>query len=423
MEVNSTEIEFELATSIRPRSEILADIRARMAEIPGALTSVGQPISHRIDHLLSGVQAQVAIKIFGDDLDTLREKAEAIRAIVAAIPGFTDVQTEHQTLIPQIHVRIDRGKAALFGLRPGEVARYAELALRGSVVTEVLEGQRSYNVTLRLPDSARCDVESIRQIPIDTLNGRIVPLGLVADVEEAMGPNMVNRENGQRRTYVSANVAGRDLVGAVEEARQKITTDVDLPTGYFISYGGQFESQASASRLLLLLGLASFTGMFLVLYLQFRSVNLALQVMLNIPLAFIGSIVGVWFFSDRTVSIASMVGFIALTGIAARNGIMMISHYLHLMREEGERFDQKMIIRGTQERIIPVLMTALTAGFALVPLLLGAGQPGREILHPVAVVIFFGLFSSTLLDLTVRPLIFWKFGRRAAEQHLNPNQP
>ena len=423
MEVNSTEIEFELATSNRPRSEILADIRARMAEIPGALTSVGQPISHRIDHLLSGVQAQVAIKIFGDDLETLREKAEATRAIVASIPGFTDVQTEHQTLIPQIHVRIDRGKAALFGLRPGEVARYAELALRGSVVTEVLEGQRSYNVTLRLPDSARRDVESIRQIPIDTLNGRIVPLGLVADVEEAMGPNMVNRENGQRRTYVSANVAGRDLVGAVEEARQKITTDVDLPTGYFISYGGQFESQASASRLLLLLGLARFTGMFLVLYLQFRSVNLALQVMLNIPLAFIGSVVGVWFFSDRTVSIASMVGFIALTGIAARNGIMMISHYLHLMREEGENFDQKMIIRGTQERIIPVLMTALTAGFALVPLLLGAGQPGREILHPVAVVIFFGLFSSTLLDLTIRPLIFWKFGRRAAEQHLNPNQP
>ncbi|MFZ9919729.1 MAG: efflux RND transporter permease subunit [Terrimicrobiaceae bacterium] len=423
MEVNSTEIEFELAPSDRPRSEILSSIRARMAEIPGVLTSVGQPISHRIDHLLSGVQAQVAIKIFGDDLETLREKAEAIRAIVAGIPGFADVQAERQTLIPQIHVRINRDKAALFGLRPGEVARYAELALRGSSVTKVLEGQRSHDVTLRLPDSSRTDLESIRQIPIDTLNGQLVPLGLVADVEEAMGPNMVNRENGQRRIYVSANVAGRDLVGAVEEARQKIATEVDLPIGYFISYGGQFESQASASRLLLLLGLASLTGMFLVLYLQFRSINLALQVMLNIPLAFIGSVVGVWFFSDKTVSIASMVGFIALTGIAARNGIMMISHYLHLLREEGESFDQKMILRGTQERIIPVLMTALTAGFALVPLLLGAGQPGREILHPVAVVIFFGLFSSTLLDLTIRPLVFWKFGRRAAEQHLNPNQP
>jgi Cu(I)/Ag(I) efflux system membrane protein CusA/SilA len=238
-----------------------------------------------------------------------------------------------------------------------------------------------------------------------------------------MGPNMVNRENGQRRIYVSANVADRDLVSAVEEARKKIAAEVELPTGYFITYGGQFESQANASRLILLLGAASFLAMFLVLYLQFQSVSLALQVMLNIPLAFIGAVLGIWFFSDRTVSIASMVGFIALTGIAARNGIMMVSHYLHLLREEGESFDQKMILRGTQERIIPVLMTALTAGFALIPLLLGAGQPGREILHPVAVVIFFGLFSSTLLDLTVRPLIFWKFGRQAAEQNLKHGIP
>ena len=421
-EVNSAEIEFELAPSKRPRAEILAEIRAKLAEIPGVFTSVGQPISHRIDHLLSGVQAQVAIKIFGDDLETLRDKAAQIRDIVAGVPGFTDVQAERQTLIPQVHVRINREKAALFGLRPGEVARYAELALRGSAVTKVLEGQRSYDVTLRLPDSARTDIDSIRKIPIDTLSGQLVPLGLVADVDEAMGPNMVNRENGQRRIYVSANVAGRDLVSAVEEARQKISAEVELPTGYFLTYGGQFESQATASRLILLLGAASFAGMFLVLYLQFQSVSLALQVMLNIPLAFIGAVIGIWFFSDRTVSIASMVGFIALTGIAARNGIMMLSHYLHLLREEGESFDQKMIIRGTQERIIPVLMTALTAGFALIPLLLGAGQPGREILHPVAVVIFFGLFSSTLLDLTIRPLVFWTFGRRAAEKQLNPTQ-
>ena len=413
-EVNSAEIEFELDPSRRPRSEILAEIRAKLAEIPGVFTSVGQPISHRIDHLLSGVQAQVAIKVFGDDLDTLREKAAEIREIVSGIEGFTDVQAERQTLIPQVHVRINRDKAALFGLRPGEVARYAELALRGSSVTRVLEGQRSYDVTLRLPDSARSDIEAIRKIPIDTINGQLVPLGLVADVEEAMGPNMVNRENGQRRIYVSANVAGRDLVSAVEEARAKINAEVEMPTGYFTTYGGQFESQSSASRLILLLGAASFIAMFLVLYLQFQSISLALQVMLNIPLAFIGAVLGIWFFSDRTVSIASMVGFIALTGIAARNGIMMISHYLHLLREEGESFDQKMILRGTQERIIPVLMTALTAGFALIPLLLGAGQPGREILHPVAVVIFFGLFSSTLLDLTVRPLVFWKFGRSAA---------
>lgn len=412
-EVNSTEIEFELARSDRSRADILTDIRRRLAEIPGVFTGVGQPISHRIDHLLSGVQAQIAIKIFGDDLATLRAKAETIRAVVADIPGMVDVQVERMTLIPQVHVRINRERAALHGLRPGEVARYAELALRGRAITRVVEGQRFYDVVLRLPDSARTDLEAIRSIPIDTPNGRLVPLGLIADVEEAMGPNMINREDGQRRIYVSANVSGRDLVGVVEEARRRIATEVELPKGYYVTYGGQFESQAGASRLILFLSCVSFAGMFLVLFLQFRSVSLALQVMMNIPLALIGSVIGVALLSDGTFSIATMVGFIALTGIAARNGIMMISHYLHLMRHEGEKFDQAMILRGTQERIIPVLMTALTAGFALVPLLLGAGQPGREILHPVAVVIFSGLFSSTLLDLTVRPLVFWKFSRRS----------
>lgn len=419
-EVNSAEIEFELAPSKRSRTEILADIRERLAQIPGVFTSVGQPISHRIDHLLSGVQAQIAIKLFGDDLGVLREKAEAIRAVVADIPGMADVQVERMTLIPQVHVRVNRERAALHGLRPGEVARYAELALRGRAVTRVIEGRRFYHVVLRLPDSARTDLEAIRAIPIDTPSGRLVPLGLVSDVEEAMGPNMVNREDGQRRIYVSANAAGRDLVGVVEEARARIATEVGLPEGYYVTYGGQFESQAGASRLILFLSGLSFAAMFLVLFLQFRSVSLALQVMMNIPLAFIGSVIGVALLSDRTFSIATMVGFIALTGIAARNGIMMISHYLHLMQHEGEKFDQAMILRGTQERIIPVLMTALTAGFALVPLLLGAGQPGREILHPVAVVIFCGLFSSTLLDLTVRPLVFWKFSRRSLKRLLPP---
>ncbi len=417
-EVNSTEIEFELASSDRSRAEILADIRDRLAEIPGVFTGVGQPISHRIDHLLSGVQAQIAIKLFGDDLATLRANAEAIRAVVADIPGMVDVQVERMTLIPQVHVRVNRERAALHGLRPGEVARYAELALRGRAITRVVEGQQFYDVVLRLPDSARTDLEAIRSIPIDTPNGRLVPLDLVADVEEAMGPNMVNREDGQRRIYVSANASGRDLVGVVEEARRRIAAEVELPEGYYVTYGGQFESQAGASRLILFLSCISFAAMFLVLYLQFRSISLALQVMMNIPLAFIGSVIGVALLSHGTFSIATMVGFIALTGIAARNGIMMISHYLHLMQHEGESFDHAMILRGTQERIIPVLMTALTAGFALVPLLLGAGQPGREILHPVAVVIFSGLFSSTLLDLTVRPLVFWKFSRRSVARLL-----
>jgi len=415
-EVNSTEIEFELASSNRSREAILADIRSKLAEIPGVFTGVGQPISHRIDHLLSGVQAQIAIKLFGDDLAVLREKAEAIRAVIAEVPGIADAQVERMTLIPQVHVRVDRERAALHGLRPGDVARYAELALRGRAVTRVVEGQRYHDVVLRLPDSSRADLEAIRAIPIDTHNGKLIPLGLVADVEEAKGPNMVNREDGQRRIYISANSAGRDLVSVVEEARRRIAESVQLPEGYYLTYGGQFESQAEASRLILFLSCISFAAMFLVLFLQFRSVSFALQVMMNIPLAFIGAVLGVYFLAGGTFSIASMVGFIALTGIAARNGIMMISHYLHLMEHEGEKFDKAMIVRGTQERIIPVLMTALTAGFALVPLLMGAGQPGREILHPVAVVIFSGLFSSTLLDLTVRPLVFWKFSRRSVER-------
>ena len=414
MEVNTTEIEFELDPSARSKAEILADIRARLATLPGVGVSVGQPISHRIDHILSGVQAQIAIKIFGDDLGVLRRLAGEVRDAVIAVPGMADVQVERVTLVPQIHVRFDRAKCAAYGLRPGEAARYTELAIKGATVTEVLEGQRTFDVVLRLTDEARQDLEAIRSIPVDTLAGQLVPLGLIAEVSEAMGPNMINRENAQRRIYVSANAAGRDLVTVVREAQAAVTERVTLPEGYYVTYGGQFESEAGAARLILLLGGLSLVAMFFVLYMQFQSGAFAAQVMLNIPLAFVGAVFGVKFFSGGVLSVASMVGFIALTGIAARNGIMMISHYLHLMREEGMPFGREMIVRGTQERVVPVLMTALTAGLALLPLLLGAGQPGKEILHPVAVVIFCGLFTSTLLDLLVRPMVFWQFGGRAS---------
>jgi CzcA family heavy metal efflux pump len=414
LEVNTTEIEFELDASARSKAEILADIRARLATLPGVGVSVGQPISHRIDHILSGVQAQIAIKIFGDDLGVLRRLAGEVRDAVIAVPGMADVQVERVTLVPQIHVRFDRAKCAAYGLRPGEAARYTELAIKGAAVTEVVEGQRTFDVVLRLTDEARQDLDAIRSIPVDTLAGQLVPLGLIAEVSEAMGPNMINRENAQRRIYVSANAAGRDLVTVVREAQAAVAEKVALAEGYYITYGGQFESEAGASRLILLLGALSLVAMFFVLYMQFQSGAFAAQVMLNIPLAFVGAVFGVKFFSGGVLSVASMVGFIALTGIAARNGIMMISHYLHLMREEGMPFGREMIVRGTQERVVPVLMTALTAGLALLPLLLGAGQPGKEILHPVAVVIFCGLFTSTLLDLLVRPLVFWQYGQRAS---------
>jgi len=417
--VHSSEIEVELKESGRRREDILNDIRAQLEVIPGLGINIGQPISHRIDHLLSGVRAQVAIKIFGEDLTTLRAKAEELRALMAGIPGVVDLQAEQQVLVPQTHIRLDRAQAAKYGVMIGEVAEMSELALQGRVVSQVLEGQKTFDVVLRLADQARNSPEAIAALPVDTTAGGLVPLGLLAQVEEAKGPNIIVREGVQRRIVVQANVSGRDLVAVVQEIQRAAAEKLRLPAGYYLVYGGQFESQASASRLIAFLSVFSIAGMFLVLYAHFRSAMFAAQIMLNLPFAFIGSVVGVWL-SGGVFSIATLVGFITLTGIAARNGIMMISHYLHLMEHEGERFDLRMIIRGTQERLVPVLMTALTAALALVPLILAAGEPGREILHPVAVVIFSGIFSSTLLDLVVTPLVFWKFGRNSVARLL-PN--
>lgn len=409
--VYATELEATLLPSERSRAEVFADIRDKLASIPGISVEVGQPISHRIDHMLSGVQAQIAIKLFGPDLNVLRAKAEEIKATMEAVPGVVDLAIEKQVLIPQLHVLVNREEAAARGLMPGEVARYAQMAMQGETVGAVLDGERSHDIVMRLKDDARDSAEAIRQIPIDTEDDHLVPLGLVADIEEAKGANLINRENAQRRIVIQANSSARDLVGVVGQIKTAITEKVALPEGYYIVYSGQFESQASASKMIGLLSLLSLLGMFIVLYAHFKSVNLSIQVMLAIPLAFVGAAIGIWL-SGGIFSIATLVGFITLTGIAARNGIMMIAHYLHLMEHEGEKFDLNMIYRGTAERIIPVMMTALTASLALVPILLAAGQPGREIIYPVAVVIFSGLFTSTLLDLTVRPLLFWRFGRK-----------
>lgn len=410
--VHSNEIEVELKKSARSREEILADLRGKLDQIPGIAVNIGQPISHRIDHMLSGVRAQIAVKIFGNDLGVLRQKAEEIRVTMEDIPGIVDLSVEKQVLIPQIHVRINRDQAIKYGVMPGEIAEYAELAMQGKTVSQIVDGQKTYDVVMRLEDRARGDAEAIKQIPVDTLSGNIIPLGQLASIEEAKGPNIINRENVQRRIVIQANVADEDLVGTVKKLQSAIQEKVHLPAGYFITYGGQFESQASASRLISILSLFSLAGMFVVLFMHFKSVNLACQVMLSIPLAFIGAVAGVWL-AGGVFSIATMVGFVTLTGIAARNGIMMIAHYLHLMEVEGENFDLNMIYRGTSERLVPVLMTAFTASLALIPLVIAADEPGREILHPVAVVIFSGLFSSTLLDLTVRPLIFWRYGKKA----------
>lgn len=419
--VHYSEIDVDFKPSSRPREAILSDIRERLSQLPGVSVSVGQPISHRLDHLLSGVRAQLAIKIFGPDLAVLRQKAGELEAAIADIPGLVDLQTERQVLVPQLQVRVDRQKAALYGLTPGGLNEWLETALSGRIVGQVLEGQFSYDLVVRLPESIRGNPDAIRRLLIDTPAGVKVPLEAVARVNETWGPNQVQHEDAQRRIVVSANVAGRDLGAVVQEVETRVTEAVELPAGYFVSYGGQFESQRSASRTLGLLSILAFAAMFTVLFAHFRSIAIVLQILINIPLALIGAVLAV-LLTGGVFSIATLVGFITLTGIVSRNTIMMISHYLHLLRVEGESFNREMIIRGSLERLVPVLMTALTAGLALVPLALAKGQPGKEILYPVATVILGGLLTTTLLDMLVTPAVFWLFGRSAAERTIQERE-
>ena len=419
--VNTTELEVSLEPSSRGKEEIMTDIREKLGSIPGVITNIGQPISHRIDFITSGIRAEIAIKIFGDDLNVLRVKAEEAQNLIKNVDGIADLQTEQQLLIPQLHVIFDRDKARQHGVMIGEAAGHAELALQGQTVTSIIDGNRLFDVVLRLNDAAREDKEAIGKIPFDTLRGNVVPLELFADIEEAKGPNLINREGVNRRMVVQANTQGRDVVSVVQDIQMILDDRLTLPSGYYISYGGQFESQVSAQRNILTLSIFSLLGMFLALYTHFRSVSLTLQVMLSIPLSFVGAVIGVYL-SGGVFSIATMVGFITLTGITSRNGIMMISHYLHLMKYEGENFDLKMLRRGTQERLVPVLMTALTALMALTPLVLAAGETGKEILSPVAIVIFSGLFSSTLLNLIVTPIVFWRFGKKASVSYLSQKE-
>jgi Cu(I)/Ag(I) efflux system membrane protein CusA/SilA len=416
--VHSSEIDVDFKDGGRPRSEVLSEIRSKIDAVPGIFSNIGQPISHRLDHLLSGVRAQIAIKIFGADLKILRSKASEVFSAIEKTDGLVDLQIEQQVLIPQVKIQIMREEAGRFGIVPGEISETLEKALNGEVIAQVLEQQRTYNVFMRFDDNSRSNIDSIKSTVLKIMpDGQKIRLESVADVYEAEGPNQINRENAQRRIVVSANTSGRDIDSIVTELKTKIANGVAVPDGYFIQFGGQFESQRSASRLILLLGILSLVGIFVVLYAHFKSGFIAFQIMLNIPMALIGSLVAIYL-TDRTFSIATMVAFVTLCGIASRNGIMMISHYLHLMKYEGETFSREMVIRGSLERLIPVLMTALTAVLGLMPLVLAAGEPGKEILHPVAVVIVGGLVSSTILDMFVTPTVFYKFGRKSAEANI-----
>ncbi len=413
---HSSEIDVDLKESERSKEEVLHDIRDKLAVFP-VVVNIGQPISHRLDHLLSGVRAQIAIKLFGNDLSTLRSKAEEVRSVISAIPGAVDVSVEKQTLIPQIPIRIDREAAVRYGITPGEIVEYLETALNGKVVGQILKGQATYALILKADSVTHSGLEDISNLFIPGPHSTLIPLRNVATIEVGSGANVINHENSQRRIVIQANVEGRSLGDVVGEMQKAIKEKVTFPEGFFVNFSGQFESQQSASRLIGILSLFSLAAMFLVLYTHFRSSRIVLQVLLNIPLALIGSVIAI-LLTDRTISIASLVGFITLTGIASRNGIMMISHYIHLVKEEGEAFTKQMIIRGSLERLVPVLMTALTAGLALVPLVLASGETGKEILYPVAVVILGGLISSTLLDILVTPVVFFAFGKPALDKYL-----
>ena len=408
--VHVSELDVGIGHSERPLADIYADIRRLLAPLPAAV-SIGQPISHRIDHMLTGVRTAIAIKIYGDDLDTLRGQAEALRQRLATLAGVADLEIEKQVLTPQIKLRIDYDAAAQYGLPPGKLLAELQMLIDGEKVAQIVEGNRRLNLVLRLPEEAR-GIEGLRNLMLDTPAGR-VPLSQLAMVEESDGPNQISRDNGRRRIVVMANAQGRALSDVVTDIRAAVAA-MPLPEGYFITVGGQFEAQEEASRLIGLLSLLVAAAVFMILYSRYQSGVLAAIIMVNIPLALVGSVIGLWL-AGQPLSVAALVGFITLAGIAVRNGILKVSHYINLCAFEGENFDRKMIVRGSLERLTPVLMTALVAALALAPLLFEADQPGTEILHPVAVVIFAGLISSTLLDSYLTPAMFWLFGRKPLE--------
>jgi HME family heavy-metal exporter len=414
--------------SSRTRQQQLKDIRDLLDKIPGIESTSGrsttdQPMAHLISHMLSGTKAQIAIKIYGENLDELRRLGGEVRDRLGDLvesEDIVDLRVEAQVLIPQLQIRLDRERLALRGLTPRAVNHVVETAMNGRVVSRYLEGEASFDIVVRFDEPYRKDMESLKQTAITLPSGGTIPLEDVADIlPDRMGPNTIKRENARRRIVVSCNIRGRSLSEMRDEIRNRLTplaVDLrELGPDYFIEYGGQFESEEAATRLMGWLSLLSLAGMFLVLYTLFKSVNLVLQVMAVLPMAAIGAVAAL-LLSGQSLSVPSMVGFVSLAGIASRNGILLITHYMHLVRHEGEAFTKEMVVRAGQERLAPVLMTALTSGIGLVPIVLAGNEPGKEILYPVAIIIVGGLISSTLLEFFVHPALFWTFGRKSAEQ-------
>ena len=422
--VNASEIIISFDPNAhRDREEVLAELREELTQVPGVVIAVEQPLQHLISHMLSGVKAQVGIKVYGEDLEVLRRTAKDMEAAMKDVPGVKDLMVEQQVEIPQLQIQLNRAQLARYGLTSGFVNEFIETAMNGRTVSEILIGERKFDLIVRLDDKYRKDVAQIERLSLNLPTGGRIQLGQVATVRKSSGPNTINRENVHRRIIIQCNTAGRDLNSVVTDIQQRlapIKARIE-PLGYEVKYEGQFESQQHATKVIGLLSLISLAAMFLALYTLFGSTNLALQVLSALPMAAIGAVAAL-VITQQSLTVASMVGFISLSGIASRNGILLIAHYLHLVKHEGEQFTPEMIERAGKERLAPMLMTALTAGIALIPLVLAAGEPGKEILYPVATVIFGGLISSTLLDFFVHPALFWCFGRKEAEQHLHDEQ-
>jgi len=410
VEAAEIDVSLELGAG-RSKEEFLRDLREALSVVPGMNITIGQPISHRIDHMLSGTRANIAVKVFGDDLAKLRDVGEGVRRIMASVPGIVDLSAEPQMEIPFLRVRFDRDAIARHGLTVGEAAEALETAMVGKPVSRVLEGRNAFDLVVRFPDAVRATPESVGEIPIDTPRGGKVPLRTLARVAKEKGPNAISRENVQRKYVVMANVAGRDLKSTVDEVRARVEAAKVVPEGYHVEYGGQFESAASAARTLAVLGIAVVFGILVLLYVALGTARDAVLVMVNLPLALVGGVAAVWL-TTRVISIAEVIGFITLFGIATRNGLMLVSHVKHLREVEGEKDFRAAVERGALERLAPILMTALAAGLALVPLVIGGDKPGNEIQRPMAVVILFGLLSSTFLNMVVVPALYLRFGPR-----------
>ncbi len=421
-DVDFREIEGKHKSEGRSRKDILDDIAAKIKTVPGVFAVVSGPLADRIGHMMSGVSAPVAVKIFGPDLDRLRQIGIEVQTVAKGIPGFEDCKLDQTSSIPQLRIEADRDRARAYGISPGRLNEQLSALIGGKEVAELREGQRAVNLVIRLPIEWRDSPDKIAKLPVETRAGKRIPLSLVADVREAKGPNVIFRENSQRRFALAIKPTVRDVSNLVVRLQEEVKAKVTLPEGYFITYEGEFAAQKEATQRIATFTLVVLAVIAFLLYGYFRTPFFAVQVLCDIPLALVGGLVFTYF-KLNNISIATLVGFIAVAGVAARNSIMLISHYLHLMQHEGEGVTKQMVIRGTKERLVPVLMTALAAGIGLIPLVLAADQPGKEILHPVAVVIVGGLITSTLLGLGVTPTVFFTFGRKAADTAIQNEAP